>query len=1526
MKNHTTPSTVLISIILLIVSIAALVIFVDTYDFHPEVAGRLLKMIPQGDNFTISIESINPSLFQKIVLNKVKLHDKEGRELLSLEEITLDIPLYALFIERFAPKTLYVEGHGAVANFNLDLFKGGEGEIALPTIKMFLKLYFDEIRVEEDSFNLALGEGLLSVDLREGELGSIELIGNSLALSSPEIEFISEVVQGRFVNSEQAVLAITDSYLLLNTLDTIASIDQAELYLRGNPLEGSGALSGRGQGGFVKLSQGKVGFDSLSLAATLDKFTFSDGEISLKDLWGAYDQFGANIALFNGIYNSGFEANLFSPETLFVTYRGSQLAQLESPMVLLSEDGELGSLLVNVETLSLYESELLNQVGLDRVEILTPHFLVIENHTENRLNAESSFFLSGESSNPLLGSFEGKFAAALELLDRNEVSFGELAFSELTATNLHGEVDGFFHYDGTLSGNVNHSAQIGGQLEYDLNSNLMRFSLLFNETSLGEFEEPLHKLSPVITQFLDNETHLSGNIIGQANLSTGGGRATSELAFTNVIVAEGRHSFATTFNGRLDEDFLYIDLATLATEAVRLSYGGTFNLQHLFPEGNLTLSNTETGETIIGANFRRLEEHLYGYDLNLFTLAEIELEGEVSWDDEGLLKSSAHLNFPLISYPLTLTGNLDESSLFLESDGLTLSLFSGEEVGHLRFSFEADSFPLPPLKDGFARGQGRLSGSLNADYGLANNVLLIEGENLELKNIAWQDANSWTLQSELEADNNQIRLKNLTYFDDYGSYKGELSLSNSPLFDKEFENFAFDLSLAGEGEERINLTLFSNPEGETLLLYGEIEEFPLTHFNLFDKAVIVNTTLLGETNFDDLVLGYLNFNFKEEGGSFEGAIEGRLEGEELVLERGLFKTKSIRLEIPRAHFPFGDTAQIELDFLAISEIAWRDANTRSVLSLNFTLPPQENFTRWVKELPKVATKVSPVTISHRDTSLMGEIEWPDGSHLFTFDDRVIRVKPLVGGTLEGSYSLVDNSIVFSAVEGFPIPIDLVGTVGPHEISLEVPFIELDLHLINAVMTEPILDFISGKLNGSLWVEGPLGEPEFFGTLKGDYLDMTTFWTPEETFSLKNPVVTISEQLATVAASTVSAIHSGGRRSRGLIEMEAALDNWSLDYYRVAISDLSQPIALWLPLLTLNLNVETNVSGTFIIEGDVDQEILMGDIVLTDGLFSFGLPPLPSWVIEKNRTSIDMSLTTGKNVSLIYPNFDSPILRATFAENQKIELGIVAPQMSVTIGGDLAFRSGEIYYVQKNFYVTEGALKFSSILSELTGDATPTLNLRARLREFDFDGNRVDIFLILQDSPLTALEPRFESIPLKSTNEILELLGQNIVSGSDSGFSSVVALASAATDVVSRLGLIQNTTISLGFTSVIRNFLGLDVFTIRTNLLANIIYDALPGLIGDTSVTPLARYLDNTTMYIGKYLHEDLYLQGMLHFRRDPRGTGSSFLGDDLKIETEVSLEWTTPLATFSVFTQPEELSVFDLFDTMGFSVTKRFDF
>ena len=51
-----------------------------------------------------------------------------------------------------------------------------------------------------------------------------------------------------------------------------------------------------------------------------------------------------------------------------------------------------------------------------------------------------------------------------------------------------------------------------------------------------------------------------------------------------------------------------------------------------------------------------------------------------------------------------------------------------------------------------------------------------------------------------------------------------------------------------------------------------------------------------------------------------------------------------------------------------------------------------------------------------------------------------------------------------------------------------------------------------------------------------------------------------------------------------------------------------------------------------------------------------------------------------------------------------------------------------------------------------------------------------------------------------------------------------------------------------------------------------------------------------------------------------------FLAKDLILDTEISLDWDTPMGTLSVFTQPQELSVFDILDTIGFSVTKQIQY
>ena len=120
-----------------------------------------------------------------------------------------------------------------------------------------------------------------------------------------------------------------------------------------------------------------------------------------------------------------------------------------------------------------------------------------------------------------------------------------------------------------------------------------------------------------------------------------------------------------------------------------------------------------------------------------------------------------------------------------------------------------------------------------------------------------------------------------------------------------------------------------------------------------------------------------------------------------------------------------------------------------------------------------------------------------------------------------------------------------------------------------------------------------------------------------------------------------------------------------------------------------------------------------------------------------------------------------------------------------------------------------------------------------------------------------------------------------------------------------------------------------MFSLRTNLIENLLLDTIFTSTGQT-ISPVARYLDKTSIYMGKYLSENFFLQGMIHLSalNSNRNSGSytTILADDLMVDLEISLEWQNPLGTVSFFTKPRNFSLHNLFDSFGFSFTKTIVF
>lgn len=1580
MKYHTTAFNIVASLAMLLIVLVLVVVF-NVLSLLPNYAQSLtdsvLGRISGSGDLVLSISSVDSSLFTGITIYDPKLSTKEGDSIATADSVSIRTPIYRFLWSALYPKNVSIEVEGLAIDTERGILEkyvlrgstsghdSDEGE----NLESLLAGRTITVTLSGASINVTDEQTALSADSIAARISLEDAMVSQGRISTGAISFVSDQIAtsvqgsaGRIettstgnvqihLNGAQSTFSLLKEQEFETSLERWGLSFAAESYGQLTDLSGllSVDLTGlMAQAGFSgdqgKLTVPKITADIQTASTEVTRFVSTIPAMTL--LYETWESSIEEITVTGEDLDSEERSiRITSPSFFSVMESQTVLAEVLEPEIYFLQTPDTQRIQFDAHRLMVQQQDhplmesLLGKTVWDRIFLNDTYLLIVQNRATEEVNIESSAQVSSTTFIPYLKTVHGEVSASLSLDRSKDIVRGQLFVDTMGSDELPGLFNASLLYLPDVAGSeditaeISHTNGIHLALGYNIDQALARLTLRLNQMRPYEFNSVIQDLSPNLAALVESETSLQGNVSLTVNRELSVGRVIAELGVANLAVEDQRFNIATTITGALEPEVMKVDLATLTTEGYRLSFQGSIDRTRFFPEGALQISQVDSGITIAAADFTRLAAQRYAYRITSVALEESNFAGDVSWESDGELNANGVLTVPGAQYPVSILFDQSLGRLTLDSDSASAEIDLYSTPGHITFDLALSSLELPPLRGPVLSGLGIVNGTLAADFSLAEELFILTSPQLQISGLAWSEQPPFTFSLRLDADPQEIRFDEILYEDSYGELAGSFSIRNRTLVEllsSNLHDFYAVGELQGEEGERFAISFFPNEKSssktEGIL---QLDQINLGRFLPGSEAVVLNASLVGETDLVETLVGHGIFNLDLP--AIDSSISAHVHAEQagLLVEDGLFTRGGTTVAIDELFFSYAGRAESTAHIAVPYPIIWRDATTRATVQLSADLTPAENLFSFV-ERNFVNRKLWPeLTVSHSNVLILGEIPWQSGTHTVSLSQDMIEVTRGEGGTVEGSYAFDSGEIQFDATRGFPIPLRAEGRITDQQISVMIRDLLFDITHINAVLLEPIITFEGGLVTGSLMIDGPLSNPDYYGSLTANSVELTTFWTTGELFSLKNPVITISENSVTVAPSVVSAVHTSGRRARGAVQLEASIEQWGIPHYRIDILEMSNPISLWIPLIGIDVNVDAMVSGSFSIDGTPTEETLYGDVIVSDALISFGLPPLPVWVQEKERTSINMTLRTGRNVSFIFPNEEAPILRATFADDQAISIAVEAPSMATSFSGELAFRSGEIYYVQKNFYITEGSLRFPPTGTGLTDDFMPRISLRARLREFDTDGNRIDIYLVLQESRFDELDPRFESVPMRSTNEILELLGQNIVSmGADreTGATSVVAVASAATDVISRLGLLQATTISLGFSNIIRESLGLDVFTIRTNLLQNILLEALPGVAADTGVSPIARYLDNTTMYIGKYLLDDFYLQGMLHFRRDYFGSKNTFLASDLRIDTELSVEWTNPLATFSFFTQPEELSVFDLFDTMGFSITKRFEF
>lgn len=480
-----------------------------------------------------------------------------------------------------------------------------------------------------------------------------------------------------------------------------------------------------------------------------------------------------------------------------------------------------------------------------------------------------------------------------------------------------------------------------------------------------------------------------------------------------------------------------------------------------------------------------------------------------------------------------------------------------------------------------------------------------------------------------------------------------------------------------------------------------------------------------------------------------------------------------------------------------------------------------------------------------------------------------------------------------------VKFDLDGSLVKNALDFEIKGIYADLSRISSEIEIPAVSFNSGILTGALKISGITTDPEFSGSftvekpnLKIPYISKSLFWAPKL-------FMTVGQGQARVETSQVFL-----GKGYGLVGMVMELNRWGIESIDVSVSVDDRhkvPVEMSFPFVSVkgdgsceldivftwpdNLSVAGKITGD-----NTDVNIVTSNLQKQFSLENILQPSLLKPEEPEDSVSINiltnLDITIGQKVQVLY----SPFLRGIVTPGTPLSLFIDSLSGEFGIKSDLNFRGGEIVWLNRNFYMKEGRID----LNETQDKVDPKITLRAETRERDDNGNMVNIIMTANNEPLSTFSPHFSSSPAKSEKEIMELLGQVVSADSN----DIASLAVAGGDY-----FIQST-IMRKIENTLRETLNFDIFSIRTNVLQNSVKYSMNRDASSKKLS-VGNFIDNSTVYVGKYFGSSIYVDSLLHWTYDEDKSSSGTNVNDIVFQPEFGFEMTSPFVNIRIGVAPD---------------------
>lgn len=467
----------------------------------------------------------------------------------------------------------------------------------------------------------------------------------------------------------------------------------------------------------------------------------------------------------------------------------------------------------------------------------------------------------------------------------------------------------------------------------------------------------------------------------------------------------------------------------------------------------------------------------------------------------------------------------------------------------------------------------------------------------------------------------------------------------------------------------------------------------------------------------------------------------------------------------------------------------------------------------------------------------------------------------------------DGSVNMSINSLDKLKMTITGVMNKNETNIKLGNIYADLkHTFSFFDFDEDFLVDNGILTGSISILNSFDDPVLKGALMIE--------NPEARMpSLIPQKISAPKTLITVVNNEIR-VHDTEYKVRGsnsaYVGCIVYMNKWNVDHTEATVKTKGKdPVAIKM------------VNSGFVLTGDVTCNLKMymegPNMDVTGNIFGEGvtltstLSSLASATSEMDNMGViraDLDIHLGNHAVM---NLD-PLLRCVFIPNTHFGLKMDTEYNQYEIDGTLAIKSGDIAYLNRSFYIKEGSIKFNK-----ADFANPQVTISAETRERDDDGQNVRIILSAENQYLLSFTPKFSSIPAKSENEIRQLLGQIVVADANSAANFLFS----AGDYAFQSAIVRKAENKL------REVLNFDIFSMRTNVLQNTLNLSVSGNLSRDSLT-IGNFLDNSTVYVGKYLGSSLYLDAMVHFSFEDTFARDISTAGNLVFQPEFGLEMESP--------------------------------